>query len=146
MGTQQILLIVLSVIIVGIAVAVGITMFATQAENSNRTALVGDLQNFGSMAMAYWRMPTSMGGGGATTFGANNNAVRDGVGRYMGFNTSRQLVNDNGTYTLTETGGNAEITITGVGTEIGQNGSSGVSAILVVTATNASPLVTSTDN
>jgi hypothetical protein len=145
MGTQQILLIVLSVIIVGIAVAVGITMFATQAENSNRTSLVGDLQNYGSMAMAYWRMPTSMGGGGASTFGANNNALRDGVGRYMGFNSSRQLVNDNGTYTLTRTS-NTVILITGVGTEIGQDGSNGVSAIMTITATNASPLATVTDN
>ncbi len=39
MGTQQILLIVLSVIIVGIAVAVGITMFNQQAENSNQKCL-----------------------------------------------------------------------------------------------------------
>nr|MBC8383659.1 hypothetical protein [Candidatus Cloacimonadota bacterium] len=46
MGTQQILLIVLSVIIVGIAVAVGITMFNAQSVNSNRNACIADMNNF----------------------------------------------------------------------------------------------------
>ena len=53
MGTQQILLIVLSVIIVGIAVAVGITMFNAQATNSNRQAVVGDMNNLASSALAF---------------------------------------------------------------------------------------------
>jgi hypothetical protein len=146
MGTQQILLIVLSVIIVGIAVAVGITMFANQAENANRQALVGDLQNFGAAAMAFWRMPASMGGAGSSTFGNNTAAVRAGVGQYMGFAAAGTLTNDNGTYTLAEIGANDVFTITALGNEIGQNGSSGVRAVLTVTATNASPLSTNVTN
>ncbi len=39
MATQQILLIVLTVIIVGIAIAVGIAMFKAHAINSNRQAV-----------------------------------------------------------------------------------------------------------
>lgn len=65
MGTQQILLIVLSVIIVGIAVAVGITMFNAQAVNSNRSACISDMNNFASQAQAYYKTPVSHGGCGS---------------------------------------------------------------------------------
>jgi len=63
MGQQQILLIVLSVILVGIAIAVGITMFQAQAEQSNIDAIISDLNNLGSQAYQYYIRPTSMGGG-----------------------------------------------------------------------------------
>jgi len=63
MGTQQILLIVLSVIIVGIAVAVGISMFNTQSVAADQQAIAADLQSFGAQVLAYLKTPTSMGGG-----------------------------------------------------------------------------------
>ena len=147
MGTQQILLIVLSVIIVGIAVAVGITMFSTQAENSNRTAITGDLQNFGASAMGFYKTPTGMAGGGGGTpgFGTSLTNAKTTVGRHMGFTAGGTLTNDNGTYTLGWTSATV-ITIVGLGTEIGQNGTSNVKATLTVTATAASPLSTVIDN
>ena len=43
MGQQQLLLIILGVIIVGIAVAVGITMFQDNAVDQNRSAVIADL-------------------------------------------------------------------------------------------------------
>lgn len=64
MGTQQILLIVLSVIIVGVAIAVGITMFNNQAYNSNQQAVAAELQNYGSQVVQYWKTPISQGGAG----------------------------------------------------------------------------------
>ncbi len=42
MGQQQLLLIILGVIIVGIAVAVGITMFQDNAVDQNRSAVIAD--------------------------------------------------------------------------------------------------------
>lgn len=63
MGQQQLLLIVLGVIIVGIAIAVGITMFSTSAVTANRDAVVNDLNNLASRAQQYWRKPAEMGGG-----------------------------------------------------------------------------------
>lgn len=71
MGTQQILLIVLSVIIVGIAVAVGITMFNQQAINSNRNAVIADLTMFGSQAMAWYKTPETHGGCGSDSTSVN---------------------------------------------------------------------------
>ncbi|MCL2063528.1 MAG: hypothetical protein FWG98_04055 [Candidatus Cloacimonetes bacterium] len=69
MGTQQILMIVLSVIVVGSAVAVGIQMFDTQANNQARNAIVSDLMSMAVQAQAWWRTPVVMGGpvGGAIT-------------------------------------------------------------------------------
>ncbi len=64
MGQQQLLLIVLGVIIVGIAIAVGITMFKTNAQSSNRNQVINDLQNLAAKAQQYYRKPTSMAGGG----------------------------------------------------------------------------------
>ncbi len=143
MGTQQILLIVLSVIIVGVAVAVGITMFATQATNSNRQALVGELQNFGAAAMQYYKTPVSQGGGGGTGtvgFGANLAAAKLGVGVAMGFLAAGTLTDDTGTFTLGYTDSDT-IDITGEGTEKTKAGEL-VKAKVTVTATAASPLAT----
>jgi aldehyde:ferredoxin oxidoreductase len=48
MGQQQLLLIILGVIVVGIAVAVGITMFTDNAISANRDAVTNDLVNLAS--------------------------------------------------------------------------------------------------
>lgn len=64
MGQQQLLLIVLGVIIVGIAVVVGINVFTASSSQANRDAVVADLTNLGSMAQQYYKKPTALGGGG----------------------------------------------------------------------------------
>ena len=63
MGQQQLLLIILGVIVVGIAVAVGITMFADNAVSANKDAVTNDLVNLASRAQQYYRRPTALGGG-----------------------------------------------------------------------------------
>jgi hypothetical protein len=69
MGQQQLLLIVLGVIVVGIAVVVGINLFNANAVSSNRDGVIADLNNLGSMAQQYWRKPSAMGGGNRTFTG-----------------------------------------------------------------------------
>jgi Tfp pilus assembly protein PilE len=64
MGQQQLLLIVLGVIIVGIAIAVGISMFKSSAVDANRSAVSSDLTNLASKAQRYYRTPVELGGGG----------------------------------------------------------------------------------
>jgi len=66
MGQQQLLLIVLGVIIVGIAVVVGINLFNANAEESAKDGVVSDCTNLGAMAQQFYKKPTSMGGGGNT--------------------------------------------------------------------------------
>lgn len=102
MGTQQILLIVLSVVVVGIAVAVGITMFQQQAVNSARQSIMSDLNNYAAQAMAWYKMPASMGGG-AQSDSPDAGDLRE----YLGFtegDTSDELENENATYSLSITG------------------------------------------
>jgi hypothetical protein len=63
MGQQQLLLIVLGVIVVGIAVVVGINLFNASAEEANKDGIVSDCTNLGAMAQQYYKKPLSMGGG-----------------------------------------------------------------------------------
>ncbi len=69
MGQQQLLLIVLGVIVVGIAVVVGINLFNASAEEANKDGIVSDCTNLGAMAQQFYKKPLSMGGG-ANTFTA----------------------------------------------------------------------------
>jgi len=123
MGTQQILLIVLSSFVVGIAVIIGITMFHNQARNSNRQALVSDLKNFSANAIAFYKTPANVGGGGngSPGFVEGNNPSTTLIS-YLGFveegsgEISYKHTNDVGTYSITSQGAHT-LTINGVGKE-----------------------------
>lgn len=64
MGQQQLLLIVLGVIIVGIAIVVGINLFNANAESSTQDSIVAQGTNIGALAQQYYKKPTALGGGG----------------------------------------------------------------------------------
>lgn len=63
MGQQQLLLIILGVIIVGIAIAVGLSLFSAQSIQANKDAIINDLNNIAAHAYQYKIRPSSMGGG-----------------------------------------------------------------------------------
>ncbi len=115
MGQQQLLLIILGVIVVGIAVAVGITMFSDNAVSANRDAVSNDLVNLAARAQQYYRRPTALGGGG----GQFDNLTLEKLTNMPGGK------NANGTYTVgTIVGGaSGSVIIHGVGTETGADGS-----------------------
>ena len=87
MGQQQLLLIILGVVVVGIAVAVGITIFSDSAASTNRDALTSDLVYLASRAQHYYRRPVSMGGGegsfAAITFDKLFSEPSNSNGRYF---------------------------------------------------------------
>ncbi|MEW6702723.1 MAG: hypothetical protein AB1298_08375 [Bacteroidota bacterium] len=116
MGQQQLLLIVLGVIIVGIAVVVGINVFTASASQANRDAVIADLTNLASMAQQYYRKPTALGGGGNTFTNWLIPLALDTTG--------------NGTYTATVAA--QSVTLVGTGTEKGNNGTANVKATMVV--------------
>ena len=66
MGQQQLLLIILGVIIVGIAIAVGLQLFQAGAVDSNQDAMITDIMNISANADQWRIRPVSMGGGGGT--------------------------------------------------------------------------------
>ena len=95
MGQQQLLLIVLGVIIVGIAVVVGINLFNANAEEAAKDGVVSDNTNLGAMAQQFYKKPLSMGGGG--------NTFNTGGPTNAGFEIPAGLLTTaNGTYTITD--------------------------------------------
>ncbi|MEN8194010.1 MAG: hypothetical protein ABFS12_14395 [Bacteroidota bacterium] len=71
MGQQQLLLLVLGVIIVGIAVVAGIGMFNAAAEESVKDECVAQLLAIGANAQQWYKKPVSMSGGGGAFSTAN---------------------------------------------------------------------------
>jgi Tfp pilus assembly protein PilE len=63
MGQQQLLLIVLGMIVVGIAVGIGINLFSAAETEANREQLVAALTSLGTMAQEYYSTPSMFGGG-----------------------------------------------------------------------------------
>lgn len=63
MGQQQLLLIVLGLIIVGVAIIGGISLFSASAVEAKRNAISNDLVNLSAMAQQHYRKPSAMGGG-----------------------------------------------------------------------------------
>jgi hypothetical protein len=103
------LLISLSVILVGIAVTVGITMFQDNANSLNKDAVTIDLANLGSRAQVYYRRPYMLGGGQGSFAGVK-----------LADLTSKPK-NENGTYRLKDVSENL-VKLEGKGTERDSNG------------------------
>ena len=101
MGQQQILLIVLAVILVGISVAIGIQMFKDNALSANRDAIMSDLASLAANVYKYKMSSTNIGGGGGVYTGIANHDV----GTLLNENAQYTWAVDNATQmTLTGTG------------------------------------------
>jgi hypothetical protein len=109
MGTQQLLLIVLGVIIVGIAVVVGINIFGTNAEQANKDAITQDCLRIAAAAQGFYRKPIMLGGGNNAFDGGDGIDIED-CG--MSDDGTGAGVNVNGTYTITTAAGD-DFQITG---------------------------------
>lgn len=62
MGQQQLLMVVLSMILVGVAIVVGQTMFEANAINNTQSMLAHDLLGYASKARGYYWRPSYLGG------------------------------------------------------------------------------------
>jgi len=114
MGQQQLLLIVLGTIIVGVAVVVGINMFSQGAVNAERDALVQDVNTIGANAAAYWRKPVEMGGGGRDFTGLTLDKLGADASNANG--AFVLAVVDADSITVTATGGNeGVVVVAGIG-------------------------------
>ena len=69
MGQQQLLLIVLGVIVVGIAVILGITIFRQNAIDQKRTLITNENITLAMTAIEYYKKPVMLGGGGRSFTG-----------------------------------------------------------------------------
>ena len=69
MGQQQLLLIILGTIIIGIAIAVSITLFRAHSIDEKRNLLINEGSSLANLAMNYYKKPAQLGGGGNNFIG-----------------------------------------------------------------------------
>ncbi len=127
MGYQQIIMLFLSVVIIGISVTVGITIYIHEMTRINRQSVISDMNIFAGIANTYYKTPVNMGGGGEIW-------DVDKMGMWFGFNydaANNMISNGNGTYVFSSS--DDILIIVGIGTSIGNNGSENVKATLYLT-------------
>jgi len=108
MGQQQLLLVILVTIIVGIATVVAINTFGSAADSANLDAVRQDLASIAASAQGYYMKPEMLGGGGKSFTGMTFNDIAFGGT----IESSTIAYNENGTYILGG-GSDASIAITG---------------------------------
>ncbi len=113
MGTQQILLIVLSVIIVGAAIAVGIEMFNSQAYSSNKSAIAAEAQTYATQVVQFYKTPVSQGGLG----GKLDDASKGKINNYLGWEEEAGYESPSGDFVVTSAAADS-VVITGLGKEV----------------------------
>ncbi len=109
MGQQQLLLLVLGMVIVGIAVVAGIKAFSEGKAKADRDAAVSDAMRLISDIQAWMLKPTAFGGGGDKGDWTNvsfqaigiPSSSLDGSGRYLTVNGCYDLSGSTSAATLT---------------------------------------------
>lgn len=117
MGSQQLLLIVVGVVLIGIMIAVGMDMFKDQAASTNRDSISNDLVHYSVQAQKYYRRPVVLGGGQHSFNGLTL------------YKITKIVSNANGTYVLSPdpaSSTDAFVQITGTGSNTGNDGSTPV--------------------
>jgi len=103
LGQQQLLLIVLATIVIGIAIVLAIQLFRTNAIDSKRDILIEETTTLGLMALQYFKKPAEIGGGSQS---------------FIGWTIPSQMTQTaNGNF-MTSTVAPDQVIITGTGTEI----------------------------
>ena len=106
MGSQQMLLLIVGVLMIGLMISIGVIMFGDGASASNRDSIANDLTAQASKAQVYQKKPRCLGGGGNS---------------FVGFvlpHTARS--NQNGAFTVSGATG-TQVTNEGIGTELSLN-------------------------
>ena len=99
MGQQQIILLILGVIIIGIALTVGLLLFTSGNVQANKDAMVNDINDLAENAFQFRIRPRCLGGGGC--------------GTYAGWTIpNKRKSNENGTYSSSG-GGPSGVIISG---------------------------------
>ena len=101
MGQQQLLLVILVTIIVGIATVVAINTFGSAADSAAQDSVRQDLASIAASAQGYYMRPEMLGGGGRTFERITFNNIAFG-GNVI---DAQNAENENGTYTMPEVTG-----------------------------------------
>ena len=125
MGQQQILLIVLALIIVGVAIAISVQLFRANAIEAKRDILVEETTYLGTMAIQYFKKPMELGGGNQD---------------FTGWQIPSQMIQTaNGNFMIAAVTPD-EVTITGTGSEV-VTGTDSIKVQTIVTANGIQTIV-----
>ena len=109
MGQQQLLLVILVTIIVGVATVVAINIFGQSAENANVDALRQDVLTLSAMSQGWYIKPELMGGGSGAFTGISVYELGFGYDQTKE-HTATTFENANGSFVLAP--GADQLTIT----------------------------------
>jgi len=124
-GQQQILLIVLALIIVGVAIAISVQLFRANAIEAKRDILVEETTYLGTMAIQYFKKPMELGGGNQD---------------FTGWQIPSQMIQTaNGNFMIAAVTPD-EVTITGTGSEV-VTGTDSIKVQTIVTANGIQTIV-----
>lgn len=126
MGQQQLLLIVLGVIIVGIAVVIGINLFGTSAKQANEDQVIQECLGIISAAQQWVRKPAALGGPAVQNdftnfdFSIIGKPVAAGTTTWTNANGDQFVISARGVNTMTLTGiGREGVTVVYTGVTAG---------------------------
>ena len=144
MGQQQLLLLVLGIVIVGLAVVVGIQAFSENQKQANADQMVNDAIRIASDAQAWKLKPSAFGGGASASnwtgldFGQIGYTVGD-QGLHPGTDAEAdQYENLNAVYDMAGSGANLTIT----GTSFDGAGTALNTVVVVVSGTTPGSIAT----
>ena len=107
MGAQQILLLILSIIIIGTTIIVGIILYKDQAYTANKTALVAKAKNYGNKVIRYCKDLASQNNDNLPGAAVDTTMLK----KYLGWENNI-ITTDAGTFKITAVSDSA-IIITG---------------------------------
>lgn len=107
MGAQQILLLILSIIIIGTTIIVGIILYKDQAYTANKTALVAEAKNYGNKVIRYCKDLASQNNDNLPGAAVDTTMLK----KYLGW-ANNIITTDAGTFKITAVSDSA-IIITG---------------------------------
>jgi hypothetical protein len=97
MGQQQLLLVILAIIVIGVSVVVANQLFFASAEDSNKDSIITEITNLATISLQYYKKPALMAGGGRS---------------FTNWQIPTQLdTSTNGTYTISQATNNQLILI-----------------------------------
>ncbi|NNF04917.1 MAG: hypothetical protein HKN17_10675 [Rhodothermales bacterium] len=147
MGQQQLLLLVLGIVIVGLAVVVGIQAFTENMKKSNSDALVNDAIRIASDAQAWKLKPAAFGGGADVTGWTGFTLEQVGYSTEDGDNgdcAAGEYGNLNGCFTVAA--GAANVVITAVSLPDSDNDNQAVVTVTGTTPADISTAVSTVDD
>ena len=105
MGQQQLLLVILVTIIVGIATVIAINTFESASNNANYEALRNDLASIALSAQGHYQKPALLGGGNNSFAGFTFNGIAF-AGVIDPASGDLIITNENGVFEITSAAGN----------------------------------------